>query len=279
MRPNFITYLIFFGPISSFIFGLLFVPIIANVWYSFHRWQGVGSEPIFVGLENYIALFSDSDFLLTLFNVARYVSFILPLVVLVPLFLAVTFQQDDKWSKIVRSVVIFPFAFSMVVEGVLWRWVYQPHVGPASLLKIDIIGNYATAIYGVAFVAFWQAMGFYMYMFLAGIGSIDTAFYESAKIDGASSLQIFRYITLPLLKPTLAFVVTMALIWNIQTFDPVFVVTHGGPGFSTLTPVFYVYWLAFNRQDIGYASTVAVILLIITLIIASTSLKLFQRGE
>jgi len=277
-KSQIIPYLIFFGPISSLISGLLLFPTIASVLFSFTRWYGVGT-PNFVGTENYERLISDADFWLALLNVGRYVAFILPLIAVIPLTLALTFQQDNRLSGIFKSVMVFPFVFSMVIEGILWRWVYQPHIGPMSILKVDILGDYQTAIYGVAFVAFWQAIGFYMYMFIAGLGSIDISLYEAAKIDGAGSLQAFRYITLPSLKPTFAFVVTMALIWNIQTFDPVFVVTHGGPGFSTFTPVFYIYWLAFNRQDMGYASAVSVVLLLLTLAAALTSLRLLRTGE
>ena len=278
-KTNIIPILFFIGPISFFILAFTLFPTVMNFWLSFTKWDGV-TLPVFVGIENYRKLVVDPDFWLSFWNTIKYVVFIVPLVTFLPLFLAIILYQEFKFNNVFKSIVIAPFVPSMVVIGVLWRWMYNPFVGPIPLLRaLDLLGNYGSALYAVAFVAFWQAMGFYMYMFLAGLGSISPALYEAAKIDGANSLQTFRYITLPSLKPTFAFIVTMAIIWNLQTFDPVFVVTHGGPGFATFTFVYYIFWLTFYRFEMGYASTIAVVLFALTLIISLLSLKLLGRGE
>jgi len=196
-RTQIFHILFFIGPITFFILLFTLFPMIMNVWLSFTRWDGF-AQPTFIGTENYERLAVDPDFWLSFWNTVKYVAFIVPLVTFLPLLLAIVFNQDFKFNNVFKAILIFPFVPSMVVVGVLWRWMYHPYAGPFPPLRaLDVLGHYETALYGVAFVAFWQAMGFYMYMFLAGLGSIPPTLYEAAKIDGAGPFQIFRYITLP----------------------------------------------------------------------------------
>jgi ABC-type sugar transport system permease subunit len=217
-------------------------------------------------------------------NTVYYVAFIVPCLVVVPLVVALCINENPRLVGFFKSCLTLPIVCSMVVISVIWKWLYNLNYGPINLLlqlvgipPIDFLGNPSTVIISLAVMILWQAIGFYMFMFLAGLASIPRDLYDAAHIDGANKWNRFRYITLPQLAPTLVFVVTMAIIWNFQMFDPVYVLTGGGPSYSSYTIVFYIYKLAFRHLDVGYACALSTVLFAIIFAVSMISIRTLMR--
>ncbi|WAS05634.1 sugar ABC transporter permease [Gloeomargaritales cyanobacterium VI4D9] len=215
-----------------------------------------------VGLENYFRLFTDTDFWQVLINTSVFtVGTVIP-AVLIPLVLAVLLNQGIWGQGLWRLLYFLPSIISLVAAGLAFRWLLQTQGPLNQLLGISTawLSEPGTAMFALIIVSVWHQIGFNLVVFLAGLQTIPSTQYEAACLDGANAWQRFWYVTIPGLRPTLILVVITTTLFTLRSFEPVYVMTGGGPLNRTNILVYYVYDQAFNQFDLGYAAAAAVVL-------------------
>lgn len=258
------------------------VPMAWNIGLSFTK-GGTLSTPQFIGIGNYLNIFSDRYFLLTLKNSIQFALACIPLSVLTGLFLALLLNQLRYLKKWFLGFIFFPMIPATLISALGWEYVIHLF-GPVNyLLKLSGIGtvdwlaNPTSAYWAIVLFEVWRGVGFYVVVFFGAILNVPKTFYEAARIDGCPEYKMFRYITVPMIKPTLAFCCIMATIWNLQIFDSVYLLTEGGPLFETSTISWYIFASAFIDNKVGISATMAVILLLIIFIISFIQMKFFKN--
>jgi len=240
---------------------------------------------VFVGLKNYITLLHDSQFWNSMLITTKYVLFNIPLQTAIALGLAVLISRLTK-STFVRLIIFLPYLFPMLMVTIIWMSIFDYLTGPIDgLLKLlwgpsAMIGflNVKNVIASLAWINTWRHAGYNALLFFAGLQGIPNELYESAAIDGANEWQIFRRITFPLLRPVTIFVVVTSLVGSFQVFDSAMVIATptGGPGGASRVIYWYITSLAFNQFKMGYATTVAVALFVVCMLIAWVNLHYFR---
>ncbi|WP_448379843.1 carbohydrate ABC transporter permease [Gloeomargarita sp.] len=220
-----------------------------------------------VGWANYLALFSDADFWQVVMNTVIFtVGTVIPAVV-IPLIFAVLLQQVMWGRELWRLLYFLPSVISLVAAGLAFRWLFQTE-GPLNELlglRIPWLSEPGPAMLVLILVSVWHQIGFNLVVFLAGLQTIPPSQYEAAVLDGATAWQQFWYVTLPNLRPTLVLVTITTTLFTLRSFEPVYVMTGGGPLNSTNILVYYIYDQAFNQFDLGYAAAAAVVLFTVIL--------------
>lgn len=240
----------------------------------------------FVGLENYARMFKDSRFLNSLVNTVFMIMGELSLQFFIGLGLALLFIQEFKGKKIILPLIILPMMVTPVVVGYMGRLLFETRSGPINYMLNTVgIGSLLwhasskTALLTVILIDTWQWTPFVMMILLAGLLALPNEPFESAKVDGASEWQIFKHLTLPLLKPVIILVIIMRTLDILRVFDVLYVLTMGGPGTSTENINLYSYLCGFRYFNIGYASSMAWFLAIILSIGITIFFKLVKEGE
>lgn len=249
----------------------LFIPVAWAVAISFQKTNGFG-EGAFVGLANYARLFSDPVFWRSAFNTALFTLIIVPLSMALGLGLAVLMNSVLPARRVFRTIIVMPMVISGVATALIGVLMFDQNNGILNkLLKATGLGAIpwqsggAAAFASVVLVTLWWRVGFNMLIYLAGLQSVAPELYESARIDGASNWKQFRYITVPMVGPSTFFLLIMNVIYSFQVFDIVYVLTQGGPSYSTSVLVTYAYENGFVTRDQGYAATIGIVLLLLTL--------------
>ena len=258
------------------------LPIVGALYISFHEWTGIG-ERHWNGLANYQSLFQDVAFLQSLKLTAIYTFTFVPLLFAGALGLALLVNQGLKLTGLFRSAFFAPFMVSLVVASVVWSFMFED---PAGVINTIVgwlgvppqpwLGSTRLALVSVIIVTLWQSIGYSMIIFLAGLQDIPAVYYEAARVDGAGAWARFRHITLPLLRRTSVFVLLISFIGALQLFDPIFVMTKGGPADATTTAVYYIYQQAFQFLQLGYASALSVALFAIILVFSLLQLRVLR---
>jgi len=238
----------------------------------------------FIGLNNYRSLIHDPLFWISLRNTFYCVAITVPLTIIISLTVALLLNSKRlKLKSLFRLLYFLPVITTTAAMAVVWRWIFNYRFGLANWLLSLIgihgpnwLGDPAWAIPAIAAMVIWRGVGFNMVIFLAGLQGIPSHFYEAAAIDGANAWQMFRYITLPLLRPTTFFVTIMTLIGHVQLFEEPFIMTEGGPLNATLSVAMYIYRLGFRFFRLGYASSLAYVLFVIILMITLIRIKVGQ---
>ncbi|WP_016953377.1 carbohydrate ABC transporter permease [Anabaena sp. PCC 7108] len=235
-----------------------------------------------VGFKNYWRLLLNSDFWQVIFNTVYFTFGSLVPSLVIPLGIAVLLNRSFAWLLILRSAYFLPSITSLVAAGLGFRWLFQ-NTGPVNeLLKIFSIPEISWladtfwAMPVIILFSIWKQIGFNMVVFLAGLQAIPLSRYEAAELDGANGWQQFWHITLPGLRPTLIFATVTTAIFTLRSFEPVYVITGGGPLNSTNLLVYYTYQEAFGQFDFGYAAAVATVLLIVTLLLVYLQLRTWR---
>lgn len=253
------------------LFGLIMIiPFFGAFYVSLHEWAPLAQTHPFVGLENYVQLLHDNVFWKSLQNTVFYAGMLLLFDVPIALGLALLLNMKLRGTRFYSAAIFLPVVTSWVVVSLIWTWIYSPtngilNVSLASLglPTYDWLGNRALAMPAVTAMSIWKHIGFNMVIFLAGLGGIPDHYYEAAIVDGANRWQRFRYITLPLLKPTAFFVIIVTMIFSFRVYTQVYVMTNGGPVHATYTLMYYFWEQGFGQFNYGYASAMAVVLLVI----------------
>lgn len=268
---------------------LIFVvlPLIMTVVLSFTEWdfnKGI-SGLTFVGFEHYQRMMSDPKIKTSLIN-NLFFSFVqIPVTAVLALLIAVLLNRIAFCKKVLRAVYFVPFITSWVSVSIVFKALFNPEGGPInnflSMLGFTNLPGWFMDIHwsmtSIIILTVWHTVGYYMVILLAGLQNINSELYEAAAIDGASPRQQFFKITLPLLSPSLFFILIMSMINSLKVFDQVAVATQGGPGTSSYVLVYAIYDYAFNRFEMGYASAIAWVLFVIILIFTIAQWKLQKK--
>jgi multiple sugar transport system permease protein len=258
LLPNIVGFLMF-----------MLIPVVATFVLSFTKYDML-TTPKFVGLKNYIDMVKDPIIHQVTLNTIIYTVLTVPVGMCLSLILAVMLDQKIAFRRFYRAVFFLPAITSMVVVAIVWQWIYNPEYGLLNyfLSLFGIQGpkwliDSRTSLLSLAIVGIWKNAGYNMIIFLSGLQGISTSYYEAAELDGANKLQQFRYVTLPMLKPTTFFIFIMSVINSFQVFDQVMLMTEGGPGRSSSVLVHYLYQNAFQYFKLGYACAIAYLLFFI----------------
>ncbi len=256
-------------------------PLLNSFYLSFQRWDML-SDMRFVGLRNYQRLIDDSDFYKIMSNTGVYTGSVVLITLVLALALAILLNQKLRARAIFRTIFFLPVVTSLTALSALWLWIYDPEFGLANWLLRAAglppnrwMNSPQSALMAIIIMMIWQTLGYDIIIFLAGLQNIRRDLYEAASLDGAGSWALFQHVTLPLLSPTLVFLIITSTIQAFRVFDPVYVMTAGlgGPANSTATIVFYLYRQAFYNLDAGYASAIAFV--VVAVAMAFTALQLY----
>lgn len=261
-------------------------------WVSLINWKDIFPDFTFVGLRNYTRLFQNYRFTISLQNTVIFTALFLVASITIGLLLAILLDRKVRFEGILRTIYLFPMAVSFVVTGVVWRWILNPGPGGESVginLLFEKIGlsflksgwytDPNIGIKAVVIAAVWQMSGYVMAMYLAGIRGIPTELYEAAQLDGANTIQVYRHIVLPLLRPiTLGAVIILGHI-SLKIFDLVFAMTGSGIGFSCDVPALFMYDTTFRGNYFSQGAAVAIILLLSVAVLIVPYLIYSMRTE
>ncbi|HVC31968.1 MAG TPA: sugar ABC transporter permease [Chloroflexota bacterium] len=284
LRKIGIAYL-FLLPAFVILGTFLVYPLFASIWYSFTDYNVVHAAR-FVGLANYQKLLSDDVFKTAFRNTLVYSVGVIPGCTILGLLLALLVNQPMKGITFFRIAYYMPVITSIVVVGIVWKWMYFEDGIINSMLRglsliakpIPFLSSPSIALYAIMAVTIWKAAGYYMVLYLAGLQSLPRELDEAAMIDGANRLQRLWNVTVPLLRPTIALVVVLASIGAMKVFGEIYVMTSGGPADRTTTLVYYVYKQAFVFLSMGYASSIAVVLFLFLIVLSVLNIKVSERG-
>jgi multiple sugar transport system permease protein len=274
----------FIFPAIALLLVFVFYPMLQAFIISFKNYSLVGAGDVFVGMDNYVHLMKDRAFFNSLKHSFYFAIIVIPIQTSIALGLALLIQKKTAAAGLFRTLYFIPVIISTAVAATVFKLIYNKEFGLLnSVLKAlhlpvtSFLSDPDTAMNGIIVLGIWKGAGFFMIIFLAGLNNISPDLYEAARVDGASRIQQFFKITLPLLNRTMAFVVIMTTIDAIKLSGLVFVLTNGGPNSSTETVVFYIYKQAFTQMRMGYATAAAFVLFAIVLTISLIQMKLFSK--
>jgi ABC-type sugar transport system permease subunit len=260
-----------------------YIPILMAGQASLYDYSLLGGFGAFVGAKNYLRAIEDDLFWSSMWVSFQYALMKVPLQVVLALLLALFVSQAVRGMGLIRTIIFIPVVTSLVVGAVLWAMLYnkdlgliQSMLGVFGLRHPGFLSNPDLALPSIVVMMVWKEVGFSMIIFVAGLKGIPEMFYEASKIDGASRLQQFLHITLPLLKPVTLFVVVTQTISAMQVFVPIFVMTQGGPFFATNAIVYYIYQNGFAYNDMGYASALSFFVLALLVAISYLQFRLLK---
>jgi len=269
---------------------LLFVgaPMLLSLSLGFFEVSGFGGYR-FVGFANYRRMAADPLFLESLRITLAYVAMLVPGLYVAGLGLALLVHRRTRFAGLFRTLFFMPHMVSLVVVGLIWQVLLIDKIGVVSRLSAAIglgglswLGDPSLALFAITGISVWFLMGYYMLIFLSGLQDIPREYHEAARIDGAGPVASFRYITLPLLRPTSFFVLlvsTVAAVAGMQTFDLVYVMTKGGPANATALAIYYIYEQAFQFSEYGYAAAMASFLVVVLLVMTGLLFLLTRGGR
>jgi multiple sugar transport system permease protein len=260
-------------------------PIFQSLLFSFEN-VNIGGSSQWIGFANYVQLFHDPQFWNSLGITLEFTITSVAVLVIVGFILALLLQGDGVMTRIVRSIFFFPTIVSLVSIGLVWKFLLDPNIGFVGGI-FDLLGlppvawltSTTLALPTVIFVNIWKNLGFAMILLLAGLKGVPQERYEAARLDGAKTLQLVRYVTLPGIRPTLLFTTLILTIQSLQVFDLVYVMTDGGPLFTTDTLVNLLYRDGFQNYQTGYASAISFVLFLIIVIISALQLRFFRYND
>jgi multiple sugar transport system permease protein len=277
------SYWPFVAPAMIVVLAVIIFPWAYTIWMSLHEWK-VGSKPTFVGLANYFRLPSDTRFVESVGHTLVYTALSVALPLLLGTLAAVVFNNRFPMRGFFRGLFILPMMATPVAIALVWTMMFHPQLGVLNYL-LSLLGlppslwvfHPATAIPSLVLVETWQWTPLVMLIVLGGLSAIPAEPYESALIDGATTWQTFRYISLPLITPFLLIAAMIRMIDAVKSFDIIFAITQGGPGSASETINLYLYSVAFVYYDVGYASAIVVVFFALIVALAGALLHLRQR--
>ena len=250
-------------------FVFIIIPVFFSFYLSFCKWDLL-SNIEFVGLKNYFELLSSSNFGLIIQNTFVFALSTAIISIILPLILAAVLNNKIRGSEFFKTAYFLPFITPMIVIAIAWEWIFDPNNGLLNYVlraHINWLYDTKTAMIALIMVSAWKLVGYNMVIFLSGFSAINPNLYEASKIDGANAVQTFFRITLPMLSPTIFFVLVITTISSFQVFDLIYLMTQGGPMDSTNVLVYWIYKNAFEFFNIGEASAGAYILFLIILLL------------
>ncbi len=276
---------LFLLPAAAVLIIFFFIPFFQTIGLSFFDYSNNIYNPAFNGLKNYTEILKNPVFYKVMLNTIIYLVVAVPILAIFPLFLAVLINQKIKGITLYKILIYLPVIVSVVVAAIAFKWLYAQEgilnylMQIFHLQPIGWLTDPKYAIYSVIILTIWKGIGYYMMIYLASLMSVPKELYEACDIDGANFWQKHLTVTVPHLMPTIALVSTISSISAMKIFAEIYVMTKGGPLNSTKTIVYYIYEKAFENLDLGCASAMAVILLIIVMIFSLINIFCFERGK
>ena len=276
---------LFLLPAVAVLIVFFFIPFFQTFGLSFFDYSSSIYNPTFNGVDNYIKLFKEPIFYKVMFNTFMYLIIAVPFLVTFPLFLAILINQKIRGITLYKILLYLPVIVSIVVAAIAFKWLYAGqgilnHI--LTLFHLEPIGwlvDTKWALFSVAIVTIWKGIGYYMMIYLASLMSVPQDLYEACDIDGANFLTKHLTVTIPHIMPTIALVSTISTISAMKVFAEIYVMTKGGPLNSTKTIVYYIYERAFENLDLGYASALAVVLLIVVMLFSLINILCFEKNK
>lgn len=284
----------YYGKFSPYLFLIpallvlvvfFFIPFFQTIGLSFFDYSENIYKANFAGLNNYIEILRNPVFYKVMWNTVLYLIVAVPILVIFPLFLAILINQKIKGITLYKILIYLPVIVSIVVAAIAFKWLYAQEgilnyfMQLFHLPAIGWLTDPKYAIYSVIIVTIWKGIGYYMMIYLASLMSVPKELYEACDIDGANFWQKHLTVTVPHLMPTIALVTTISSISAMKIFAEIYVMTKGGPLNSTKTIVYYIYEKAFENLDLGYASAMAVILLVVVMVFSLINILCFEKGK
>ena len=274
IAPNVVVFAVF-----------MFLPILLAFYISLNEWTLIGF-PTFVGLGNYLDMLEDSEFLRAFYNTGVYTLGTVPTSIALGLVVALGLNRKLPGRTLLRSIFFVPVIISLVAVALIASWIFNDNYGiiNAALSAVGIgdvpwLSSARWAMISLIIATLWIRLGFNMVIYLAALQSIPTELYDAARVDGASGWRRFRHITWPLLGPSTFLLVIINIIYSLHVFDLIYVMTGGGPGFSTTVLVQYIYQMAFTEGQMGYASAIGVVLYLLLLIFTVFQWRVTRQSE
>jgi multiple sugar transport system permease protein len=260
------------------------LPLVRGIYLSFTEFH-VLTPPTWVGLANFRQLFGDEVFWHSLELTVYFVLLQVVIGTLLSLAIAAILHRMTR-SALARGVILLPYLISNVIAALVWQWMLDPQLGIIDIAlqhltghSIDFFGSGNWAIPALAAISVWKWMGYYALLIFAGLQTIPPTIYEAGRVDGAGEWQMFRRLTVPLLRPILVMVVVLTVINSFQVFDIVQVTTKGGPANASNVLQMYIYNKAFSQFDFGYAATMSLALFALLIAVTFTQLRLARANE
>ena len=257
----------FLMPVLFIHFFVIAFPSILSLLLCLTDWNGFGKIN-YVGLENFEELFRDRIFKKAVYHNFIWTIMFLTIPVIVALIIAYLLTGIKRGQLFYRLVYFFPYILASIVNCLIWRYIFHPKHGLGGWFEnqgIDFLSKSPfamkeTALYAGAWVDMWHFWGFLVIIYLTGMYQVDESLYEAADIEGATKFQKFRYITIPMIRPIFILSLIIIIIWSVPTFDYVYILTMGGPAYSSEVVANHLYSQAFQRMNVGYASTIGVMM-------------------
>ena len=276
---------LFLLPAGIILLVFFFIPFFQTVILSFQDYSNNIYNANWVGLANYWQIFKNPIFYKVMLNTFIYLLVAVPILAIIPLFLAILINQKIRGITLYKILIYLPVIVSIVVAAIAFKWIYAEQGVLNYLLSvfhIPAIGwltDPKYAIYSVILLTIWKGIGYYMMIYLAALMSVPKDLYEACDIDGAGFLRKHLTVTVPHIMPTIALVTTISSISAMKIFAEIYVMTKGGPLNSTKTIVYYIYEKAFENLDLGYASAMSVVLLAVVMVFSLINICCFERNK
>lgn len=274
LLPAFLVLLVFF-----------FIPFFQTIYFSFLDYSKDIYSPVVIGLENYKKLFFSPIFYKVMFNTFLYLFIAVPILAIIPLFVAILINQKLRGITLYKILIYLPVIVSIVVAAIAFKWLYA-QTGILNYFleyfgfnSIGWLTDTRFSLISVVIVTIWKGIGYYMMIYLAALMSVPKELYEACDIDGANFFRKHLTVTVPHIMPTIALVTTISAISAMKVFAEIYVMTKGGPLNSSKTIVYYIYERAFENLDLGYASALAVVLLIVVMIFSLINILFFEKNK
>ena len=276
---------LFILPAAIVLLIFFFIPFFQTFLLSFLDYSKNIYSPEFIGITNYAKLFQNPIFYKVLWNTFIYLFVAVPVLAIVPLFLAILINQKIRGVTLYKIRIYLPVIVSIVVAAIAFKWLYADQgilnyiVALIGLQPAGWLTDPNFALYSVIIVTIWKGIGYYMIIYLAALMSVPKELYEACDIDGAGFFTKHLTVTIPHIMPTIALVTTISAISAMKVFAEIYVMTKGGPLNSSKTIVYYIYERAFENLDLGYASAMAVVLLIIVMAFSLVNILCFEKNK
>ena len=278
----------FTAPSAILLLVFIILPIFISAALSLTDFSGF-NEPTYVGFKNYVDMFQDKKFLASMKNTFIYVIVTVPLQTILSLVVAAILAEKfrNPFGEFIRGTMFIPVLCSAVIAGNLFFYLFasdkEAIVNSFLMLlgfeKVNWLGKSDFAMLVICIVAIWKNVGYFMVIFYAAIMDVPQTLHDAARVDGASPMQRFLHITMPGIRPVLYLVITLSTIWAFQVFDITMVMTKGGPGVATMSPVLLVYNYAFSDHRMGYASAIACLLAVVIFVISMLQKLVFREED
>ena len=275
------------APALAVVTVFFLIPLVMTFWMSLHEWPLLGDHQ-FVGLANYVKALGDAEWLNAIRFTLEYTALITPILFVTGLALALLVHRRSRAARIFQSVFFLPVVIGFAAAAYLWLYLAQPGLGPLSDLAVRFgLGSrdtnwFATATSGLLIVTamvVWKVTGMQMLLLLSGLQSIPGELTEAARIDGAGRWKVFRHVTLPLLRPTLALVLVFSVAGSLLAFDQFYIMTSGGPSNGTITAVYQIYRTSFINFELGYGAALSAMLMVVLAAVSAVQMLLLRNSD